>query len=129
MTSREYARQTIQQLSKAMLDQGFRVFLAESETYGFMTDADGTRVVCFQTDLGIVSLSGNYKTNKPLETGMGWRIGEIDGKFNTVNFACLFLSSPPSWALKGASWRFTTLNEHLATYQESSKYRELDNME
>lgn len=120
----EYKKQVINELSQAIINAGYRVFIAESGTYGFFTDNEGTKVISFQYDLGSVSFSGNYKTDNGRQTGTGWRISEqidltksgIDSLFNTI---------PPRWAVGNSNWKFTTLDQHLNTYQRSSRYSEV----
>lgn len=111
------ANEVVQQIKAA----GFRPFLAASGTYGFYTDAEGSRVVSFQVDLGMVKVSGNYKTSWPSRTGTGWGLGG----FNQTKIAEYFNSYPPRWAVGDATWKLTTLEEHLKTYQSSSKYVEI----
>lgn len=122
MTYSNYAKQIIADTAASIKKAGFRVFLAESGTYGFYTDADGSRVVSFQTDLGQLSFSGNYKTNNPSQTGTGWRL-------NTQGYADMFNVVAPAWAVRDAKWQYTTLAQHLKTYQSSSKYREVGDEE
>ena len=100
---------------------GFRVFLAESGTYGFFTDETGERVVSFQLDLLQTTFSGNYKTDRPASTGTGWRISDQD----TGDYRGMFAEYPPRWAVGDAKWKFTTLDQHLSMYQSSSHYREV----
>jgi len=37
----------------------------------------------------------------------------------------MFAAIAPQWAIQGAKWKYTTLDQHLAVYQSSSKYTEL----
>ena len=117
-----HERQTISELVPKIKRQGFRVFLAGSERYGFFTDEDGTRVISFQVDYLSVSFSGNYKTDAPGKTGTGWRITDND----TGNYKEIFNSYPPQWATSDSKWKYTTLKQHLGTYQKSSKYTEVE---
>ena len=113
-----YKTEAVAQLAAEIKGAGFRVFLAEKGTYGFFTDAEGTRVVCFQFDLGGFKYSGNYVTSAPRQTGTGWQLADD-------SFTGLFNQSAPSWATGGHEWRYTTLAQHLATYQWSSRYVEV----
>lgn len=113
----DYKKEAVKALGADILRAGFRVFIAASGTHGFYTNADGSRVVSFQWDLGGVLFSGNYKTSQPRSTGTGWRL-EPD------TFAGMFNQWAPDWALSGATWSYTTLAQHLATYQQSSKFTE-----
>lgn len=114
----QFARELIAELVPQIKAAGFRVFVAERGTYGFYTDAAGSKVVCFQVGLGGLEFSGNYKTSAPSSTGTGWRL-------LTQPPAEMFKQGPPQWALHGATWEYTTLEQHLKTYQASSKYTEV----
>jgi len=105
----------------AAIDAGLRPLLAHTGTYGIFTDAEGARVVSFQVDLGGIVLSGNYKSEEPRITGTGWRIGTWKPDDNLVD---ILKSTAPHWATSGIPFRYTTLADHLKTYQASSKYEE-----
>lgn len=115
-------QQLIANIAAEVLKQGYRPFIAKRGDYGFFTDAEGSRVVSFGCDLGSVKFSGNYKTSKPQSTGTGWRMDTIPGEFDCAG---LFNASAPIWATSGETWRYTTLAEHLKTYQPSSQYAEV----
>ena len=116
------------ELAEAIKKAGYRVFIAQTGTYGFYTDATGSRVVSFQYDLGGFKFAGNYKTDQPRQTGTGWGMGET-WEWTATGFRTMFSSGPPSEFLRGAKWKFTTLDQHLATYQASSRYVELEGQE
>lgn len=118
--SHNYHIDNIKKLTQTLVAKGWRVFVAESGTYGLYTDSEGSKVVSFQSDVGGLSFSGNYKTNKPKQTGTGWRLEVSSGDFKR-----LFGSSPPLWATGDATWTYTTLEQHLDNYQKSSKYAEV----
>jgi len=118
-----YKQQAIAELADEIISQGFRAFIAKNGDYGFYTDAEGNRVVSFSIDLGIIKLSGNYKTSEPRQTGTGWAINYNHNA--PIDFKCMFDQSAPLWATGSATWRFTTLAEHLKTYQSSSQYTEV----
>lgn len=113
-----YKVEAVQQLAQEIKQAGFRVFIAKSGTYGFYTDAEGSKVVSFQFDLGGFKFTGNYKTSEPRNTGTGW--GLEDGDYKNM-----FNQYAPRWAVRDAQWQFTTLAQHLATYQSSSQFVEL----
>lgn len=117
-----YQKELINSAAEAILDAGFRVFIADSGTYGFFTDVEGSRVISIGSDLCRTSVSGNYKTDKPGQTGNGWRIAD---DFDPSNVEPYFDSYPPRRAVGDSNWKFTTLEQHLATYQKSSKYKEV----
>jgi len=113
-----------QELAKNIKASGFRVFIAKSGTYGFYTDAEGSRLVSFQLNLGGFNFTGNYKTNQPRSTGTGWQLVQGGNR----SFQDMF-NERPTWSLRGAEWKFTTLAQHLNTYQASSMYTEVLNVE
>jgi len=69
----------------------------------------------------MVAVSGNYKTSQPQKTGTGWRISD---EFNPATITDYWNATAPRWAVGAATWRYTTLSEHLDTYQRSSRYSE-----
>lgn len=106
----------------AALGQGLRAFVSHSGTYGLITDADGERVVSWTVNFYQVRLSGNYRTSAPHLTGTGWEIGTWKAGSDLRQ---TLATEAPGWALRGAVCRITTLAEHLAQYQQSSKYTEI----
>jgi len=110
-----YKTEATTQLAADIKAAGYRVFIAKRGTYGFYTDAEGSRVVSFQFDLGGFKFSGNYKSKT---CGTGWQLedGSFEGMFN---------QNAPQWAVCGADVKYTTLDQHLATYQQSSQYVEV----
>jgi hypothetical protein len=117
-----YRQELAAEMAEKIKKQGFRVFLAERGTYGFYTDKEGSKIISFQVDGLRFSLSGNYKTSRPQNTGTGWRITE-EGR--GADFKQVFEAYPPYWAVGDAAWHYTTLDQHLDTYQSSSKYQEV----
>lgn len=118
MRRHDIERRDARAMADAAIAAGFRAFLSASGTYGLFTDADGTRVVSFQAcDM---TAAGCYVTSSPIRNGTGWRLGHWDpGRVREY-----FDAPAPRWATEGASWRYTTLAEHLATYTASG-YREI----
>lgn len=123
MSRLTYQQEAIQELAAKLKKKGFRVFIAERGSYGFYTNEEGSKVVSFQYDLGGFSFSGNYKTSNPRRTGAGWQI--VKDSYGCENFQSILDSVPPKWATRGATWKYTTLEQHLASYQKSSKYKEI----
>jgi len=123
MSSIEREKEMISDLVAMIKAAGFRAFVAERGTYGFFTNAAGSRVISFGIDLGAITFSGNYKTNQPSQTGTGWMIGRTCD-IQTSSFEALIDHYPPRWAVGDAKWQFTSLEQHLKTYQESSRYKE-----
>lgn len=123
MTSiHERERANALMVARAAIAKGYRAFLAESGTYGFYTDAEGTRVVCFQSSYSMPCVSGNYVTSCGRETGSGW---QIDDGFSAERVDDYFQARPPHWAVKNHKWRYATLEDHLQRYGVSSRYVEV----
>lgn len=124
MSRRAHEIQAAGEIAAAAGRAGFRPFLAEKGNYGFYTDADGTRVVCFQVNGYLeTGVSGNYVTSDPRKTGTGWCIAD---SFNADMIRDYFDARPPGWAVStGITWRYATLDDHLNRYGASSKYIEL----
>lgn len=119
--SHNYKVEAITELTQRIKGAGFRVFIAKSGTYGLYTDEAGSRVVCFQYDLGGFKFSGNYKSKT---CGAGWGIGD-SWEVSPEGLQAMLYSNAPSWATKGEQVTLTTLAQHLATYQWSSNYTEV----
>ena len=108
---------------------GYPVYLSEKGNYGFFTNADGSRVVSFQIDYFFFNFSANHKS---IGLGTGYRITndekcllwEIDS-FCTAKFLESLINAPiyrsRRKSEKFISW--TTLNQYLVMYQDSSKYQ------
>lgn len=105
-------KECIKELTAMILKEGLRVFIAERGTYGFYTNATGDRIVSFDIDLTIL-FHGQYKSH---DNGDGWRICEGIPD----NFAALLRTPSPFSMIK-----YTTLDEYLAVYQTSSKFKEI----
>ncbi len=108
---------------------GYPVYLSEKGNYGFFTNADGSRVVSFQIDYFFFNFSVNHKS---IGLGTGYRITndekcllwEIDS-FCTAKFLESLINAP-AYRSRRKSEKFiswTTLNQHLAMYQDSSKFK------
>lgn len=121
---------------------GFRAFLAKDGTYGFVTDAEGSRVLSFSFGWD-QSLGGNYGPPSR-ESGTGWRMDESPYHLRTKEDVKRALyAEAPSWCRRAGSQRcgqcgqprpsdhnggwkhYTTLEQHLAMYGSSSGYQEV----
>jgi len=107
---------------------GYPVYLSEKGNYGFFTNADGSRVISFHIDYFFFNFSANHKS---IGLGTGYRITndekcllwEID-TFCTAKFLESLINAP-IYKSRRKNERFiswTTLNQHLEMYQQSSKY-------
>jgi hypothetical protein len=114
-----YKVEAVAQLAQEIKAAGFRVFLAASKTYGFYTDAEGSKVVSFQLDLGGFNFTGNYTSDQPRQTGTGWQLAQGGRTYTEMFNEC------PTWSVRGANWKYTTLAQKLAVYQASSKFEEI----
>ena len=108
--------------AKRIKELGFRVFLAENREYGFVTNADGSRVITFSF-LMDPSLSGTYGPPSR-ESGTGWRLSRSPENIRTAeDVEAALAETPPAYCGKG--WRyFTTLDQYLDYYGASSRYFE-----
>ena len=116
-------RQAAQRMAEACKAAGYRVFLAKRGTYGFYTDAEGSRVISFQFNGFETRVSGNYITDNPAFCGMGWCIDQDACDLSKLDE--YFNAWPPSWAVGRANIvKLCTLEQHLSRYQDSSQYTE-----
>jgi hypothetical protein len=124
---------------------GFRVWIAESGTYGFISDASESRVLSFGFSDG-GSLGGNYGPPSR-ESGTGWRMDGDPWSLKTAaDVRRALYAEAPDWTRRNTSggrcqscgqprhdlsgrsegWmHYTTVAQHLAQYGSSSKYREI----
>lgn len=121
-------KQRVIELCNKIKSFGYPVYIAESGTYGFFANADGSRVISFQIDYWFFNFSTNHKG---ICLGTGYRITndeqcpiwEIDN-FCTPEFLDILINAPIYRSRrkneKFISW--TTLQQHLDSYQQSSKY-------
>lgn len=126
-TAREFA-----QFIKGL---GFRAFVAANDGtrgYGFITDAEGSRVLSFS--MGDGTLSGNY--GPPSRTsGTGWQLnGSLWSLKTAEDVRQALYAPPPDWCRRASpqargdndGWKYlTTLEQHLGMYGSSSKYEEV----
>lgn len=107
------------EFAKRINSLGFTVYIAENEGYGFITDATGNRVLCFDSER--LSLGGNYWPHS-VESGTGWVLEETMDRLRTAEDVSRALySTAPLWCGRGFK-TYTTLEQHLKTYGPSSRY-------
>jgi hypothetical protein len=118
-----YLRDAARDFAASIKALGFQVYVAERGEYGFITDDTETRVLSFSfTDGG--RLSGNYGPPSR-ESGTGWCMDAVPSDLLTADHVRKALYAPaPAFAGKG--WkRYTTVEQHLATYGNSSRYEKV----
>lgn len=122
-----YRQQTAREFANKAKELGFTVYLAKSETYGLITDKNKDRVLSFQSDFGLVKVSGNYQPQGGI--GTGWEIAkDLDSNDLNQRQLDLFLNAiAPNWAVGNAIYpvKYSTLENHLEAYQKSSKYKQV----
>ena len=123
-----YEKQIATEFAEHSMAKGFIVYMAESGTYGFLTDDTGKRVLSFGIDFGSIKLSGNYKHGSR-EIGSGWRMERtVSAKELTRDQISQYLNAhAPQWALRGYTGKieYATLESHLKAWGPSSKPRRL----
>lgn len=112
----------IAEFAQHITNLGFLVYIAQEGTgsYGFITDEKKERVLSFSIDRSGESLSGNY--GPPNQScGTGWIIDTLPSDIKTAEDVEKALYAHPPRYCQG--WKhFTTVEQHLKTYQSSSKY-------
>ncbi len=108
---------------------GYVVYLAEKGNYGFFHRPNETKFISFQIDYFFFNFSANHKSEN---LGTGYRITgdeqcklwDID-KFCTQEFCEKLLNCLPytSRRKREKFIRWSTVQEHLTTYGESSHYK------
>ena len=119
-----HQRQEAREFAERIKALGFKVYMAEKGTYGFITDDSMSRVMGFEFDGLRSSLGGNYGPATQ-ESGTGWQLSKNPEQIKTAeDVKAALYETPPPFAGKG--WRyFTTVEQHLAVYGSSSKYVEI----
>ena len=111
--------------ARRITDLGFVVYIAESGTYGFITDAAESRVLSFSfNDCG--SLSGNYGPAST-QSGTGWRMDKGPHALATAEDVKETLyANPPDW-LRGRGWKYlSSVAQYLQQYGASSRFTKFD---
>jgi hypothetical protein len=118
-------REAARAVAQSAIACGLVPYIAERGTYGYITDATGSRVLSFGCDLGSVNYSGNYRSQS---VGSGWSIGRYAGTDAiTVRRAWDQVAEKPAECIMfGERVRMRTEREYLAIYQESSKFAPYD---
>lgn len=113
----------VKRLVKACKDKGLRVFLSNEGkgNYGFFTDKNGQKVVCFDTEPFSLLRFYTAHTSKPGHCeGSGIMITE---EVATPEKECLIQMLEANRETDG--YKPKTLEDQLKAYGESSKYKEV----
>lgn len=122
---------TAREFAQYIKGLGFRAFVAKDDGvrgHGFITNADGSRVLSFQ--MGDGSLGGNYGP-PTRESGTGWRLDQTIWDLHTYADVRKALNDmPPTYCQRKrhdrGGWEYlTTLEQHLSMYGSSSGYQEV----
>lgn len=103
---------------------GFKVYLAESGTHGFITDETESRVLNFGFGGVENTLGGNYWPHSTT-SGTGWRMDRTTDSLKTADDVRSALYAHPHFTTGGGWKTFTTVKQHLSVYGASSKYVEV----
>lgn len=125
----KHDKELVAHIASLAVKAGYRAFIAESGTYGFFTNQEGSHLVSFQSSLEL-SFLGNYRAIKHSDgksVGSGWRMDYSKIPQNVTDIRALFdtAACPPRWATNGLAVRLTNLEQHQKTYQSSSRYTEV----
>jgi len=117
----------VQAFAARIAGMGFAVYIAESGSYGFITDDTESRVLSFSFN-DQTSLRGNY--GPPSTTsGTGWRMDAQPSDLTTPERVKEALYAyPPDWCVRrGVGWRYlSTVKQYLQLYGLSSKFERFD---
>lgn len=118
----------ITRLAKVLKSFGYDVYISESGTYGFFCNPDGSKLISFQIDYFFINFSANHRSNN---LGSGYRITGDEQCivwqmefWATKEFFDGLLACKPYKSRKKNEYfiKWTSLNEHMAFYNSSSKY-------
>lgn len=121
-------KEAVKNLAAKIASFGFPVYIAESGEYGLFASKDGQRVTSFQIDFSWFSFSANHKS---IGLGTGYRLTS-DGECPLYNLDWLTLEfcektlNAPIYRSRRKSEKFIkwiTLEEHMKTYNSSSRYK------
>lgn len=119
----DHKKELINELAQALKSYGYTVYIAKRGDYGFYTD--GQRVVSFGATLNYsLDYAGNYRTDTSNTTGTGWCIARDLSVIDEETAKQFIKAVAPSWATRGAKVHYTTPEQYLKTYGQSSAYIE-----
>ena len=121
-TKREYAIV----FARNAVKHGFRAYLAERGTYGYVTNTEGSRVISFSTDQlgGGVSISGNYAPSR--EHGSGWQIADgATFEPSKSQIETWLYAGKPAW-FRGEFPKHRSEADYRKDYQASSRFEPIE---
>jgi hypothetical protein len=111
-------KELIQHIAKNLHSFGYDVYLSADGRHGFYTN--GKRVVCFGGQWNFsVDFSGNYLPTRT--SGTGWSIANEQADITKEQADSYINPNAPRWT-GNTSPIYTTPEQHLKTYGESSGY-------
>lgn len=117
-----YKQQCALDFARHIKSLGYVVYMAESGTYGLISDDTGKRVLGFQYDLGGISLHGYYAPTP--RSGTGWKFDDIPQR-PTPEQVAEWLSAPaPGWT-GNRNPTYPTLAQAIKEWP-ASKYAKLE---
>lgn len=126
-----YDKQIATEFAKHVVSKGFTVYMAESGTYGFLTDNSEKRALSFGVDLGSIKLSGNFK-HASRERGRGWRFKRTvhPRALTPTEISDYLYAQAPKWALIGTTGtvEYATVADMLKQWGSSSKYQKFGDL-
>ena len=115
-------KEIIKQIADKLHSFGYDVYLSKSGDYGFYSD--GERVVSFGGQWNFsIDFSGNYAASKT--SGTGWQIATEQTDITAEQAEKYIKANAPRWT-KNLSPIYTTPQQHLKTYGNSSGYQKLN---
>ena len=113
----------VKRLVKVCKDKGLRVFLSNEGkgNYGFFTDKDGQKVVCFDTEpFGLLRFFTAHTSKPGYNEGSGIMIAEEVANPEKESLILMLDNNRETDGHKPK-----TLEDQLKAYGESSKYKEV----
>jgi hypothetical protein len=118
-------QQLVADIAQQLKAHGYIVYLSKNREYGFYTD--GKRVVSFGSPWNFcVNFSGNYSSTHGF-CGTGWQFegGKELGSITAEQAEAFIKADAPHWAIGRTAVTYTTPEQYLKTYGESSGFAEV----
>lgn len=123
----EMKKELIKHIVDQLVSYGYQVYVSKDGRYGFYTD--GNRVVCFGGSWEwSVDFSGNYRptgrnaADAGRRIGTGWQIAKEMTSIDAHSAEMFIKANAPQWAVKSEEFAYTTPEQHLKMYGNSSGY-------